>query len=58
MIKNTQRREPLEVTLAAISKRNEVRVKEARGKLGEKWLLHPSNAPKKKPFNLTRYEEY
>lgn len=54
MTKDTPKLEPLEVTLAAISKRNEVRAKEVREKLGEKWLLHPSNSPKKNVIKGTQ----
>lgn len=54
MTKNTSKLESIEVTLAAISKRNEVRAKEVREKLGEKWLLHPSNSPKKNVIKGTQ----
>jgi len=33
--------------LKELRERNEVRLREAKEKLGSKWLLHPSNAPKK-----------
>ena len=48
---SNQTRESLEIKLSEIAKRNEVRAKEAREKLGEKWVLHISNAPKKKTLN-------
>lgn len=48
MNKTTLKQEPLEVILAEINKRNLLRAKEAREKMGEKWVCHPSNAPAKR----------
>lgn len=42
--------EPLEVILAEIGKRNLLRAKEAREKMGEKWACHMSHAPVKKKY--------
>jgi hypothetical protein len=50
MNKNIPTQEPLEVTLAEIGKRNLLRAKEAREKMGEKWACHPSHAPVKKKY--------
>jgi len=35
--------------LMEIRARNEIRVAEAKAALGTKWVLHPSNSPKKQP---------
>jgi hypothetical protein len=32
-----------EADLIALRQRNEIRLEEAKQKLGEKWLLHPNN---------------
>ena len=50
MNKTTPTPEPLEVTLAEIGKRNLLRAKETREKMGEKWACHPSHAPVKKKY--------
>jgi hypothetical protein len=50
MDKTTPIKEPLEVTLAEIGKRNLLRAKEVREKMGEKWACHPSHAPVKKKY--------
>ena len=50
MNKTTQKQEPLEASLAEIGKRNLLRAKEAREKMGEKWACHPSHAPVKKKY--------
>ena len=50
MKKSTSKQEPLEVILAEITKRNELRSKEAREKMGNKWVCHPSHAPIKKKY--------
>ena len=38
----------LELEIEQIKERNEIRLQEAKTKLGSKWLLHPANAVKRK----------
>ncbi len=41
-----------ELQLKELRERNEVRLKEAKEKLGTKWLLHPANIVKPKPKSI------
>ena len=39
----------------ALRLRNEERMKIAKEKLGEKWLLHPANSPTKPQFSIPAF---